>query len=117
MATKHEITQRLVELLPETAQIPVDQALKTWYMNLRKDGGLRLTDRGYQVLTMLDIESWPVDIDGKHIDKRGLLALDRKITFPYYINTKKQQLIMFSSREAMLATLYGNLKKFLENYG
>jgi hypothetical protein len=116
MATKHEITQRLVELLPESADITIDQALKSWYMNLRKDGGLRLTDSGYQALIMLDIESWPVDIDLKYIDKRGLLALDRKIHFPYYINAKKRQLIMFSSREAMLATLYGDLRQFLDNY-
>jgi aspartate carbamoyltransferase catalytic subunit len=62
MATKHEITQRLVELLPDSADLTVDQALRSWYMNLRKDGGLRLTDTGYQALIMLDIESWPVDI-------------------------------------------------------
>jgi hypothetical protein len=50
------------------------------------------------------------------VNKSVLLALDRKITFPYYINFPGQQLILFSSREAMLATLYGDLQKFLENY-
>jgi hypothetical protein len=53
----------------------------------------------------------------KNLNKTGLLALDRKLTFPYYIDHKKKQLVMFSSREAMLATLYGDLKQFLENYG
>jgi hypothetical protein len=116
MLHKEELTSRLVELLPNDNQITVDQALKTWYMNLRKTGGLRLTEQGYQALKMLDIESWPVSIELSQIDKRGLLSLDQKITFPYYIDTRKKQVIMFSSREAMLATLYNDLKQFLSNY-
>jgi hypothetical protein len=45
------------------------------------------------------------------------LLLDRKLQAPYYIEIEKKlarRLIMFSSREAMMATLYGDLKTFLK---
>jgi hypothetical protein len=48
-----------------------------------------------------------------------LLNLDRKLQLPYYIVVKKKlpvKIVMFGSKEAMLARLYGNLDKFLENY-
>lgn len=116
MATKHDIVEKLIQLLPESVSITADQALKTWFVNLRRDGGLRLTDQGYQAFDMLEIERWSVPIEIKNINKRGLLNLDRKLAFPYYIDTKRKNLVMFSSREAMLATLYGDLQRFLDNY-
>lgn len=116
MATKREIVEKLIQLLPESVSITADQAQKTWFVNLRRDGGLRLTDQGFQAFDMLEIERWSVPIEVKNINKRGLLSLDRKLSFPYYIDVKKKQLVMFSSREAMLATLYGDLQRFLENY-
>lgn len=117
MPSKRELTETLVGLLPESVPISLDRALKTWYMNLRSQGGLRLTDSGYLAFQMLEIESWTVPLEVRHLNKQGLLALDRKLTFPYFIDTRKKQLVMFSSKEAMLATLYGDLKNFLDNYG
>jgi hypothetical protein len=117
MPNKRELTETLVALLPDSVPISLDRALKTWYMNLRARGGLRLTDCGYLAYQMLEIESWTVGLDVKHLNKPCLLALDRKLTFPYYIDTRKKQLVMFSSKEAMLATLYVDLKHFLDNYG
>lgn len=113
---KREITQRLLELMPTGHHNDLDQALKSWYMNFRDAGGLRLTSIGYTVLVTLGIESWTMDIDAKKINKKTLLSLDRKLQWPYYIDTKKKQIIFFSSREAMLATLYGDLGSFLKQY-
>jgi len=116
MVNKNELTQTLVELLPESLSVTTEKALKTWYCNIRSSGGLRLTDYGYKVFRFLEIESWTVPIEIKNLNKKGLLALDRKLTFPYYIDLKNKQIVMFSSKEAMLATLYGDLQKFLDNY-
>jgi hypothetical protein len=116
MANKRELTETLIKLLPGSVSISLDRALKTWYMNIRINGGLRLTDCGYLAYQLLELDSWTVPIELKNLNKTGLLALDRKLTFPYYIDYKKKHLVMFSSREAMLATLYGDLKKFLDNY-
>ena len=117
MANKNELTQTLVELLPDSLSVTTEKALKTWYYNIRSSGGLRLTDNGYKALQFLEIESWIVPIEiKKNLNKKGLLTLDRKLTFPYYIDLKNKQIVMFSSKEAMLATLYGDLQKFLDNY-
>jgi hypothetical protein len=68
---------------------------------------------------MLDIESYNMEIDLEKFDRQMLLQLDRQLQMPYYIVVKKKlpvTIVMFGSREAMLARLYGNLNKFLENY-
>jgi hypothetical protein len=68
---------------------------------------------------MLDIESYDMAIDLETFDRQMLLMLDRKLQMPYYIVVKKKlpvKIVMFGSREAMLARLYGSLDKFLENY-
>jgi hypothetical protein len=68
---------------------------------------------------MLEIESYNMDIDIERFDRQMLLDLDRKLQMPYYIVVKKKlpiTIVMFGSREAMLARLYGSLDKFLENY-
>ena len=109
---KRAITQRLLALIPDQS-VHLDHALKVWYMNIRDTGGLRLTAIGYAVLRTLDIESWNMDLDPKKINKKTILELDRKLLWPYYIDTKKRQIIFFSSREAMLATLYGDLGSFM----
>lgn len=116
MKSRHDITQAVIELLPIGQQMSVSEATKIWYRNIRANGGTRLTDVGYNTFNALDIESWTVSLELKKFNKLDLLELDRKLTFPYYIDFKKKQLIMFSSREAMLATLYGDLQQFLENY-
>lgn len=112
---KREITQRLLGLLPNSP-CNLDEALKIWYMNIRESGGLRLTGIGYTVLKTLDIESWCLDLDAKKINKKIVLEMDRKLQYPYYIDVKKKKLIFFSSREAMLANLYGDLEAFLKQY-
>lgn len=112
---KREITQRLLDIVPD-GTINLDQALRVWYMNIRDTGGLRLTAIGYTVLKTLDIESWSMDLDIKKINKKTVLALDRKLQWPYYIDVKKKSIIFFSSREAMLANLYGDLGSFLKQY-
>ncbi len=113
---KRELTQRLVDLLGE--DYDVDDALRSWYVNIRPTGGLRLTGIGYTVLKTLELESWHVDLtmNKPMMSKKLLLELDHKLQWPYYIDVKKKQLIFFSRREAMLATLYGDLQTFLKQY-
>lgn len=104
------LTQRLVEL---AGNITLDQATRLWYKNIRSNSGMRLTHAGLQAFLALDLEHWSVAIDVKKINKKMLLDLDRRLQYPYYIDGKKRQLVLFSSREALMANLYGDLQAWL----
>lgn len=88
-----------------------------WYTNIRNNGGFRLTQNGYQALKILALESWSVPLNDIKItmDKNLLLALDRKLTWPYFIDYKKKEIVFYSSKEAVMATMYGSIKNWLDN--
>ena len=115
--TKHKLTKRLIELLPEDHRISSEEALILWYTNIRNNGGFRLTVNGLHVMKILALDSWPVELGDIKItmDKNLLLELDRKLTYPYFIDYKNKQIIFYSSREAVMATMYGSIKNWLDN--
>lgn len=117
---KNDLIQRLVDLLPESEKITTDQASVTWFFNIRDNGGLRLTPEGYRILTnVLDLENWRWTFpEPKKFNKKILLEMDRKISFPFFIERKPSAgigVVFFSSREASMVTLYGDLEKWLAN--
>jgi hypothetical protein len=115
--SKHKLTKRLVELLPEDHRITPEEAMLHWYTNIRNNGGFRLTVFGYQAMKILGLESWSVELDDIKItmDKTLLLALDRKLTWPYFIDYKKKEIVFYSSREAVMATMYSSIKNWLDH--
>ena len=115
--SKHKLTLRLIELLPEDHRITLEEAMVLWYTNIRNNGGFRLTLNGYQAMKILGLESWSVPLTDIKItmDKTLLLDLDRKLTYPYFIDYKKKEIVFYSSKEAMMATMYGSIKNWLDN--
>jgi hypothetical protein len=118
---KHLLTQQLIELLPEIDCVPVDTALPSWWFNIRRTGGMRLTSIGYDVLSRrLDLEHYEYAItDPLSFNQRLMLKLDRKMQMPYYISATKgipKKIVFFGRKEAVMVNLYGNLEKFLDNY-
>jgi hypothetical protein len=118
---KRQLTQTLINLLPEEQRISVDSALPTWWYNLRKNGGMRLTGLGYHVFVDdLELEHYEYTIqDPVAFNQITILKLDRKLQTPYYIHAVKgvpKKIVFFGSREAVVANLYGNLEQFLDNY-
>jgi len=116
-----EIVQRLMPQIPMEYQHSIESAMRTWWANIRRDGGMRLTDLGYEIMhDVLRLESWELDLrDRDHIvfTKRLIVDLDRKLEWPYYIEVsmkrKRRRMVFFGSREAMMATMYGDLKQWL----
>ena len=45
MPNKREFTKKLLEQNPDNV---IDDALHVWWYNIRDDGGLRLTERGFK---------------------------------------------------------------------
>lgn len=119
MRDKVKLTEALVANLPEGFEESLALALKTWWVNIRKTGGMRLTDHGFYVFSrVLDLAHYELDIKPAPSNKRVELVLDRKLQSPYYIRIEKRipiSVYMFGSREAVVAQLYGDLEKFLNN--
>lgn len=115
--TKHKLTKRLIELLPEDHRLSIEEAMVLWYTNIRNNGGFRLTQNGFLAMKILGLESWSVPLNDIKItmDKNLLLALDRKLTWPYFIDYKKKEIVFYSSKEAVMATMYGSIKNWLDN--
>ena len=116
-----EIVQRLMPQIPMEYQQSIESAMRTWWANIRRDGGMRLTDLGYRIMhDVLRLESWELDLrDRDHtvFTKRLIVDLDRKLEWPYYIEVsvkrKRRRMVFFGSREAMMASMYGDLKQWL----
>jgi hypothetical protein len=117
---KYLLTRELVQHLPDPYKITEAEALALWWFNLRRNGGLRLTKMGYETFTQqLDLEHYNYNVEPFAINSKMIIALDRKLQQPWFIVTHKMMpktLVFFGSKEAMMANLYGDLKKFLDNY-
>jgi len=116
MRNKLHLTEELLGLLPSEEKIPFEQAMVTWWFNLREQGGLRLTNTGYIALKKsLKLETYLYELNQPraHQNKKLILGLDRKLQWPYYLS--KQRLEFFSSKEAMMATLYQDLHAWLQS--
>jgi hypothetical protein len=118
---KQMLTQNLVKQLDPESGITVQQAMCTWWFNIRKNGGMRLTDLGYNVfVNLLDLEKYEYAVlDSAQFNQQVILNLDRKMQMPYYIHAVKgipKKILFFGSREAVMVNLYKDLKHFLDNY-
>ena len=121
MRDKRNLTEELIALLAEEDRVDLKFAMSSWWFNLRRNGGMRLTSIGYSALAKdLELEHYSYVIDDPHVfDKQLILKLDRKMQMPYYIHTVKgipKKIVFFGSKEAVMVNLYGNLQQFLDNY-
>ena len=121
MRDKQKLTQELIQLLPDEPRISAESAMSAWWFNLRKNGGMRLTSTGFDTFVKkLELEHYSYPIDNPMLfNHETILDLDRKMQMPYYIHAAKgvpKRIVFFGSKEAMVTNLYGDLKKFLDNY-
>lgn len=113
MPNRTELTQTILNQLPEDQRPKLSTAMKSWWMNLRETGGMRLTQEGYRVFDELELEQYTFDMP--LLLPRHLIALDQNLTCPYWIKGgKKSQLVLFGSRESVMMALYGDIDRFVE---
>jgi len=117
---KKKLTEELIQHLPEQFRQSVEDTIPLWWHNLRAGGGMRLTREGYETFTrLLELEHYEYVVDPHLITSRMIVLLDRKLVYPWYVKFHKQMpkgIVFFGSKEAMMANLYGDLKKFLDSY-
>ena len=113
MPNKQQLTQQLLTQLPVDDRPSFEWALKSWWQDLRDDGGLRLSISGYDVFKFLSIEQYEFDFT-KVLSPSLLMILNRKLDCPYYLKAgKTPKLIIFGSQQAIMYAMYGDLEKFL----
>jgi hypothetical protein len=113
MTLRELLTRRAIEQLPEQHQIPFEQAWHTWWMNPRKRSGFRLSRAGFTVMTeILELEHWRIDVP--RLSLNNILELDQKLETPYYIDQKARDLVLFGSRDAVMANLHGDVVRWIQ---
>jgi len=104
---------------------------ETFWYNLRKDGGWRLSDIGHAMCEQAKITSTSVKLwDDGHkyrtaVDSKTLLKLSKFIQSPYYIQFGKIKkniikttdiyLKLYDERIATMMILYGSVQAYLES--
>jgi len=119
---KYLITEAVLKQTPDN-QWTIDQAMSKWWMTMRNESGMRLTDMGDLAFRFAQIEYYNYDFSIK-IDSGWhafILDLNKKIKCPYYIGVNKtkehkQPFIRFyDSKVAMMVGLYGDLNSYLKS--
>lgn len=117
MSTKRDITQNMIDALGAGYNWCLDSAMKGWWQNIQEHGGLRLSVVGYAIFCkQANMRPFEFEIQPEILTSRNLILLDRQMTCPYMIMRKKGHettLVLFGSREAMIATLYGNISDWI----
>lgn len=118
MLDKTDLTYQILALIQDSCNLKAETALSQWWTDFRPTGGMRLTDAGYKIFSsMLELESWRFEVGTDILRPRNLILLDRKMQFPYYLQRARRQywLHMFGDKEAMMATLYGDIEQWLKS--
>jgi hypothetical protein len=118
MRDKLAITQALIAQLKPDDRLDVNTAMRDWWQNIRSGSGLRLTVDGYATMKQLGVASYHFDIRPDQLTPRLLVQLDQRLHDPYFLKADRRRpwIEFYGSREALLANLYGDLSRFLENY-
>ena len=118
---KKKLTEELVNQLDPELGYTVKRSIHTWWFNIRNNGGMRLTTAGYRAFCdELDLTHYEFLINDPHaFNQQLILEMDSKLQMPYYISATKgipKKIVFFGSQEAIMINLYGDLKKYLDNY-
>ena len=95
MTQKIEITKYIIETLNLNSK--TERSFKAWIQAIWKNprnkprGGLRLTDRGFELLTKADIKSYEIKLENDDLifDNKFILWLDHTYDCPFYILKNK----------------------------
>jgi hypothetical protein len=121
---KEIVTKSVIKELNDDAIWNFDDAMKQWWMIVRLDGGLRLTEQGDLAFRYAKIEYYNYDFvinDTTSSWHTYLLELNKKLKCPYYIgvnkvnDSKKPFIRLYDSKVAMMVSLYGNIADYLKS--
>jgi hypothetical protein len=129
---KQQYTEAVLDALPRGPyhSIPIDQVIFKWWLTGRGGQGLRLNDEGLNMFKLAKLEHYDFDLglNPKSMHKRRIVAPEafvqeiiKKIKCPYYLGVHKVRgekgepfIRVYDHKTAMMITLHGNLREYLE---
>jgi hypothetical protein len=119
MPSRREITLAVIQDLGSDYAWDLDQAMRSGWQNQRDQGGLQLSVIGYRIFRDLaGYEAFEFAVPNAALIPRNLILLDRRMTWPWAMVRARgglPQMVMFSSQDAVMATLYGDLEQWLSS--
>lgn len=105
----------MIKTFPEKSRYDTRTALNKWWINSRKNGGLRLTIAGCNLLTKMQYKYHNFAVS-KLTTPKNLVTMDKNLECPYYIDGLgiKSNIFVFGDKEAMTITLYNDFHSFLK---
>lgn len=124
-SVKRKITKAILAQIPDS-HIDLNMAMKAFWLDIRNEGGLRLSDSGEKAFKVADIESFEFPFRLKRITDKDaiysyqnlMLDLSQKLPCPYYIGRHKPNepfIKIYDSKIAMMVNLYGDIYEYLRN--
>jgi hypothetical protein len=113
MNWKDTYTKIFLNQLGKTSnEITVKEFFPLWWKNTRENGGLRLTDEGFDILTEIDLASYEVPFPrDMPLTTQVIIFLDNFIDCPYYLTNRA--IHVTSEKKAMELHLFsGDLRKY-----
>lgn len=115
---KLRVTEEMLKTFPENSRHDVRTALIKWWINSRKNGGLRLTSTGYKILERMQYETFQFNVN-KLTTPNNLILLDQNLECPYYIHGMgaiESKIFIFGNLEAMTIMMYKDFHSFLKTF-
>lgn len=96
-----------------------DLAPHDFWFDPRPRAGLRVTKLALEILNDNELKSYEFVVPRDLVRRPwSLLRLDRYLQYPYHVDSSaKAQLTFFSDRDAIMASLYGDVEKFIKSLG
>ena len=113
MNWKDTYTKIFLNQLGKTSNdITVKEYFPLWWKNTRENGGLRLTDEGFDILTEIELATYEVPFPrDMTITTQVIIFLDKFIDCPYYLTNRA--IHVTSEKKAMELHLFsGDLRKY-----
>ena len=104
----------LKELGKAVSDTNVKEYMPLWWQNTRNKGtgGLRLTDRGYDVLQQIELATYDIPYPkDMPLTTQVIIFLDQFIDCPYYLTNRS--ITVLNQKKAVELTLFsGDLRKY-----
>jgi hypothetical protein len=104
----------LKQLNKSIDEATVKQFMPLWWKNTREktEGGLRLTEEGFDILSQLDIETYDIPYPpDMPMTTQVVIFLDKFINCPYYITNRS--IVVTNEKKAVELTLFsGDIRKY-----